>query len=143
MLKKCKKLASAKNGECLSEYINCYTKLTWKCSKGHEWETTYSSISRGSWCPKCRINDNRRKMWGKCKKLASAKNGECLSEYINAHEPIIWKCKVGHIWKSNYNNIYNGNWCPYCSNNAPLTIEKLQLNVEVIVYPKNIKPTIY
>ena len=31
-----KKLAKDKNGECLSdEYLNCRTKLKFKCDKGH------------------------------------------------------------------------------------------------------------
>lgn len=47
-------LAKEKLGKCLSEkYINAKTKLKWKCSEGHIWESIPDSIIRGSWCPIC------------------------------------------------------------------------------------------
>lgn len=32
---------------------NVMEKTTWKCSKGHTWNTTYSMINSGYGCPKC------------------------------------------------------------------------------------------
>jgi len=47
-------IAREKGGECLSEkYVDCNTKLKWRCSKGHEWEARPSSARRGHWCPIC------------------------------------------------------------------------------------------
>jgi len=49
-----KKLAIKRGGKCLSnEYINNSTNLMWQCTKGHDWNTTYSSIRKNSWCPIC------------------------------------------------------------------------------------------
>jgi len=53
-------LARRKNGVCLStKYENNKTIMQWKCEKGHIWDTSYSSIKRGSWCPKCGRLKNR------------------------------------------------------------------------------------
>jgi hypothetical protein len=49
-----KDFAKNKGGLCLSKnYSNRQSKLLWKCAEGHEWEATYSHVSRGSWCPEC------------------------------------------------------------------------------------------
>lgn len=43
-------------------------------------------------------------------------SGRCLSlEYINAHEKLEWECKLGHTWKTNWNTIQQGSWCPKCA----------------------------
>jgi hypothetical protein len=48
------KIAKSRNGICLSkEYISVIKKLKWKCSEGHQWDTTPQSIMNGSWCPQC------------------------------------------------------------------------------------------
>jgi len=43
------------HGKCLSdEYISLHDKLIFKCSKGHIWETSWSTIYYGgAWCPSC------------------------------------------------------------------------------------------
>jgi group I intron endonuclease len=49
------KYTENKGGKCLStEYINCKTKLPFRCKKGHEWDSTFDSmINQGCWCPIC------------------------------------------------------------------------------------------
>ena len=49
-----KRIAKKRNGKCLSKkYYNNNTKLKWKCSENHQWESTPQSIKSGAWCPKC------------------------------------------------------------------------------------------
>lgn len=62
-IKEMQALAKKRGGECLSSiYGGSLKKLRWRCTKGHEWETTPSSAKNaGYWCPECRKND-------KCKK---------------------------------------------------------------------------
>ncbi len=49
------------------------------------------------------------------RRLAKLKGGKCLSKiYIDAHTKLTWKCKEGHIWDANPNNIKTGKWCPFC-----------------------------
>ena len=114
----CKKLASEKNGECLSTaYYGANKKLKWRCEKGHEWEASYNGMRRG-WCSKCgsEIAANKlRKSIEDAKAIALEKGGECLSEeYINARTYLKWRCKKGHEWKSTYGNISGGSWCFKC-----------------------------
>lgn len=49
-----KNWAIEKNGECLSDtYINCNTKLEFKCSCGNIWKAEPRHIVEGRWCPRC------------------------------------------------------------------------------------------
>ena len=48
--------------------------------------------------------------------LANQKGGKCLSNfYISAKTKLKWKCKEGHIWEAEPNNIKQGKWCPFCA----------------------------
>jgi thiol-disulfide isomerase/thioredoxin len=53
-----REIAVQRKGECLStKYINCDSKLKWRCYYGHEWAARLGSIKyTGSWCPKCKIS---------------------------------------------------------------------------------------
>ena len=35
---------------------------------------------------------------------------------------MIWQCEKEHIWRTNFNSVLNGYWCPRCSNKAKKTI---------------------
>ena len=64
-IKEAQIIAKKNKGICLSKnYENCRIKLKWKCEKGHEWESGYSNIKSGRWCPRC----GREKAW-KTRKL--------------------------------------------------------------------------
>ena len=57
--------------------------------------------------------------------LAIKKEGVCLSTiYTNTQTPMIWKCKLGHIWESKLANIISGTWCPKCNSSPKHTIEE-------------------
>ncbi len=98
--------------------------MEWKCNKGHIWKTSFNSIKKGSWCSFCHINKIKLTI-EECQKTAVQRDGECLTKkYNNASILMEWKCSKGHIWKSNFNHIKRGSWCPYCANNAKLNIEE-------------------
>lgn len=118
-IEECKEYALSKNGECLSDkYKNNITKMTWKCEKGHEWKSIFSSVKNcGSWCPTCA--GAKKLTIEECKEYALSKNGECLSdEYKNARTKMTWKCEEGHEWKSIFDHIKRGSWCPTCVNKS-------------------------
>jgi hypothetical protein len=123
-----KKLAIEKNGECLStEYIACDKKLKFKCLFGHAWETKPQYlVNNNSWCPQC--NKSNKDNIETFKKIAIENGGECLSDkYFNCKSKLKFKCNHGHIWESTAHDVkYSKVWCPYCSNNAKLTIEEMQ-----------------
>lgn len=112
-------LAARYGGFCLSnEYSNSKSKLSWKCKKGHVWESSIQTINRRqTWCPTCRgwrasinIND--------MKEMSATRGGECLSrKYTNAKTKLKWRCKEGHIWWAIPDNVRRGTWCPKCQKN--------------------------
>lgn len=63
--------------------------------------------------------------------LAKQKMGKCLSKkYINNHTKMLWKCKHGHMWLANLNNIKdNGHWCPDCKINNLADKRRLTISV--------------
>ncbi len=116
-----KKLATTKKGECLSttDYKG-KTNLLWKCNKDHSWNASPFVIESGKWCPVCA--KEKRITINKARKLAESRGGACISDlYVNSLTPLLWKCATGHEWKSTYQNIRKGNWCPYCSKNRKIT----------------------
>ena len=47
-------LAKKFGGKCLSKsYVNAFTKLTWECANGHQWEAVPLSVRKGHWCGTC------------------------------------------------------------------------------------------
>lgn len=111
-----KKLAKKMNGKCLSKtYKNTFTKLHWKCNKGHEWEATYTSIRTGHWCPHC--SNKKIRTIQDCHDIAKKHGGKCLSkQYLTAKTPMRWQCKRGHRWVVASQNIfYRGDWCRECA----------------------------
>ena len=111
----CQAAAYIKNGKCLSlEYVNNRTKMLWECNLGHQWESVYSSVQQGHWCPEC--VGLKRKTLQDCRILADSRDGKCLStEYIGAFSKLLWECSNKHQWESCYNNIQQGQWCPECA----------------------------
>jgi hypothetical protein len=83
-IKKMQLLATQHNGKCLSnKYINCKTRLTWKCEKGHMWNAIPSAIRLGQWCPDC--NSYRSELL--CKEYLTKKTGylfiRCKPKWLN------------------------------------------------------------
>lgn len=115
-LHNCKELAKKRNGKCLSEeYIGALHIMKWQCEYGHVWDTRYSDIQQGSWCPYCSRKIKHTIEY--CKKIAKEKNGECLSdEYIDRNSLMKWKCyDCNNIWKTNFSSVLAGSWCKKCS----------------------------
>ena len=133
-----RKLASERNGECLSEaYIHSKYKLTWLCHEGHKWEATPSAVRLGRWCPTCAIKKRARKLLTieEMHELASNRRGKCLStEYVNNNSPLTWECEKGHTWEAMPRSVKRGSWCPSCgSRRAGRTpIIKPMRNLQII-----------
>ena len=100
---------------CLSTtYVNKRTKLLWRCSEGHEWETKPDTVQGGSWCPDCggkkRLTIRHMQTWAK------KRGGVCVSTvYSDAHTKLRWRCQEGHEWEAAPSPVKLGGWCPTCS----------------------------
>lgn len=96
------------------------TELTrWQCQYGHTWQANYSNVSsRNSGCPICKSTQGRLRRQHKehhYHALAKQRGFTWLGTLPdNIQIPTEWQCAEGHIWKANYNNIYNGTNCPHC-----------------------------
>lgn len=59
--------------------------------------------------------------------LAKKNGGRCISNsYVNQKTKLQWECSKNHKWWANSGSVKNGKtWCPICSGNVKLTIEKM------------------
>ncbi len=113
-------MAEKHKGNCLStSYKNFHSKILWECENGHRFEATPKAVKRGFWCITCAYEKGTRKpklTIQDMHNLAAQNNGECLSEeYVNSTTKLLWRCEVGHTWKSNRPTIKKGSWCPKCA----------------------------
>ena len=122
-------LANSRNGAFLSnQFCTVNDKYRWRCSKGHEWKTTYSSIKSGTWCPTC----SRKKYLNIeiIKELAGQKGGVCLSRnYVNSKTKLRFKCSKGHEFLSTSDKLIQGRWCPECANSRRGASQRLSIEL--------------
>jgi len=73
-IEECRKVAQERGGECLSTEYKCNkSKMKWRCSKEHEWETAFSNIKNNNrWCPTCSSGRSEEL----CRELLKARTGE-------------------------------------------------------------------
>jgi len=108
-------IAKTHGGICLSHtYINQTTKLKYKCSEGHTFESRPSETLRGVWCPDC--SGRNKNSIEKMHKVATDRGGRCLSAfYKNVFTKLLWECANGHEFYSIPKHVMNGHWCPNCT----------------------------
>ncbi len=111
--------AEKRGGKCLSaSYASSNSKLRWKCSQGHIWDTTFNEIRSGSWCNLCgyqRAGKKLRATLESVQAAAAMRGGKCLStEYINGKTKLEFECSESHMWMARPDNIKSGKWCPKC-----------------------------
>jgi hypothetical protein len=125
-------LAQSRGGQCLSkEYHGTLEKLWWECARGHHWESSYSNIQSGSWCPLCDLEKKklpRTNSIEAARRLARTKNGSCLSDkYERSKAKLRWECSKGHQWEATFESVKRGSWCLKCSGYESLTLEDMQV----------------
>lgn len=96
---------------------NVTTNTGWKCKFGHEWFATYHAVSRGDGCPYCA--GTAKKVEKDYCNLAERRGFIWLDKVIpkNIKIKTLWRCEQGHEWSARYNDIQQGQGCPYCSGN--------------------------
>jgi hypothetical protein len=112
-------IASRRGGRCLAKsYPDATTKLEWECKRGHRWWKEGIYIASGKWCPRCSVEDRAEKSRTPIQtiqRLAAARGGALLSKsYQNSSVKLRWRCGSGHTWRSKYNVVKMGSWCPIC-----------------------------
>ncbi len=120
-----------KNGSLKPNMVTANTnkKVWWKCTRGHEWETSISNRNQGKGCPICgnkqvlkgyndlaTINPTLAKEWNYEKNHPLTPMD--LTE--GSSKKVWWKCNKGHEWQACISNRSNGSGCPICINKEVL-----------------------
>ena len=113
------KICKDKGGELLSNSdIHHSRKISLRCSKGHEWEASFHTIKRGSWCRLCGLERSRSLLRDKIEtfqKLAVEKGGKCLStNYENQSTKLEFICNKKHRFTLRGSVAKRGGWCDQC-----------------------------
>ncbi len=99
-------------------------KYWWLCEKGHEWQTTGDTRSKGSGCPYCsgRLpipgeNDLETLNPALAREWHPTKNGDLTPRGVklSTNKSVWWLCNAGHDWRARVANRSNGDGCPICS----------------------------
>ncbi|OOZ61597.1 zinc-ribbon domain-containing protein [Solemya velum gill symbiont] len=112
----------AKRGiELISEYVNTDTRATFRCKKGHEWQTKPGDVLSGKGC---RVCAGLAPLTKEIVNERLAERGiELIGDYSANHTKTTFRCKKGHEWEAAPSSIYKkeGSGCPYCSNRSTLS----------------------
>ena len=114
-----------KNGNLRPEHLtaNSGKRVWWKCSKGHEWQSTVDNRNKGYGCPYCAnkkvlkgYNDLQTTNPTLAKEWNYGRNGDLKPEEVSANSSrkVWWKCAKGHEWQSTIASRNSGCGCPYC-----------------------------
>jgi len=98
-------------------------KIWWLCEKGHEWNASIASRTRGSGCPFCSGNrvcaDNSLQMLHPelSNQWHPTKNNDLTPSDVTtgSSKNIWWRCDKGHEWQQRVAHRVNGVGCPYCT----------------------------
>lgn len=100
-----------------------HKKAWWKCSKGHEWESSIRHRVAGIGCPFC---SNKRVSEDNCLTVTHpelalewhpTKNEDLSPNHVTygIGKKVWWKCKCGHEWEATISNrARRGDGCPRC-----------------------------
>ena len=104
------------NVEVLGEIISVNKKVPCRCKVCHyEWAPLPTNLKKGQGCPRCAgvVKTSKERV----DKIHKVNPGvEILEEIINAHTPVLCKCRIcGNEWKASASNLERGGGCPCCA----------------------------
>lgn len=119
-----------------TEYIDCYTKLKFRCSCGEVFEKDFVHFkTRQKKCQKCTGGISYfPEEFEKLFKEKSNNEYELLTEYINQKNKItIRHLKCGHIYNVNPSSFLSGKRCPICQHRSyKKTTQEFQNELDTI-----------
>jgi len=117
------------------EYKNQYSKLWFRCSKGHEFSKRLDSFKVGFRCKKCNDKKRSEKQFNEAKRSFENEGYKILSEkedYKNIFSKLRTICSEGHEYETSWNNFKSGSRCKKCANKKSRTQFK-----EIIKFVEN------
>ena len=95
------------------EYINCRTKLKYKCSKGHIHYISWDNWKKGHRCPFCA--GQGKPTIGYIREMFIGMGYNLLTKkYVNSDSYLEYICSEGHNHSMKWNNWRIGRRCPSC-----------------------------
>lgn len=118
-LERMRQLATEKGGTCLStSYVNNTAPLRWRCADGHEFEKTAKAVSRGTWCPICRLAagpNKRARRFIDAVQHAEGLGGAHIGNARLMQTRTYWRCRHGHTFAATGRAILTRSYfCPSC-----------------------------
>ncbi|MCR4719142.1 MAG: hypothetical protein K5768_05880 [Firmicutes bacterium] len=113
-----------------------HKKVWWKCSKGHEWQTTISHRTNGNGCPYCSgkrvlkgYNDLQTVNPVLAKEWDYDRNGDIKPEDVaaNNRRNVWWICSKGHEWQAKIYHRNSGSGCPICHSERNTSLPEFAL----------------
>ena len=107
-------------------------KVWWICDKGHGWEATIESRTRGAGCPVCAgqvvipgVNDFASAFPEIAAQWHPTKNGGLCACDVTPHSgrKVWWICEQGHEWSAAVAHRVKGSGCPVCANQVVIAGE--------------------
>jgi hypothetical protein len=118
-------LAAQANGWDPSSIVSGSGKrVSWKCSRGHEWQAIVMNRTRGTGCPICsgRVADQGVNDIATTNPILAAQadgwDPKTLSAFSS--QKVGWVCNQNHRWMAKVADRSNGNGCPFCSGHRVL-----------------------
>ena len=95
------------------EYVNCSTKLKYKCSRGHIHYISWDNWKKGHRCPFCA--GQGKPTIGYIREMFIGIGYNLLTkEYVNSDSYLEYICPEGHSHSMKWNNWRIGRRCPSC-----------------------------
>ncbi len=101
------------------EVANSRQATLWRCTRGHTWRATYTSLAGGTGCPECA--GVAPLTAARLHALARERGWTWLGPLGRAHDPTGWRCARGHAWRATPGTISGGHGCPTCARKARKT----------------------
>ena len=120
-----------------NEYINTHQKLKIQCEKGHRFESPWSSVQTGIWCPYC-VGKNKKTIEEIKNKIENElhQGSKLIStEYFGNKSKLTLQCEKGHTFTAAWGHLQSGKWCPDCGGTKTKSITDVKYKIEHELHP--------
>lgn len=126
-----RELARVKGSECLADKFESKNgHMPFRCTRGHDWISSYQMIRQGAMCPQCYLIESRAASLKALKRVVKKNKGVCESDnYINNRTKMPFCCAEGHRFTMIPNSVMSGQWCPICRQKGAAEKRKYPIKV--------------
>jgi hypothetical protein len=109
------KIVEEKGGIILTDYINTWQKVKFKCKKDHEFPMAPQDVKQGEWCPYC-SGCSPIVAKEKFEKIVEEKGGQIIGKgYSRTTDEVCILCSKKHVFITKPAYIIGGSWCDKCT----------------------------